>query len=109
MTREQFIDKFNELGFWGKIALYNEYVVKTNSPDPTYHKIGEDFFVENFGSFMELAEKVGDHGLDMDNDIIFFDQYGDLETLSYDDTEEIVIEYAGAIYKHEDIWKNYIS
>jgi hypothetical protein len=108
MTKEQFIDKFNELGFWGKLALYNEYIVNTNSPDPTYHKIGEDFFVENFDSFMELAEKIGDRGINMDNDIIFFDNFGDLETLSYDDTEEVINEYVDDIYKHEEVWENYI-
>ncbi len=110
MTLEEFIEKFEDLELSEKMQLYNEYAIKKDDPDtPVFYYISEQFFVDNFTSFMQLAEKIGERGIDMGNNIIYIDRWGDLETISDDSAEENIECFADGIYEHPEIWKHYIK
>ena len=109
MTEKRFKEKFMELSFWDKIGCYNEFAMRKNQDYPIFNRIDEQFFVDNFQSYMSLAENIGKLGIDMDNEVIFFDFYGDLATLSREDAEEAVNQCVCSIYDYPDIWANYID
>jgi hypothetical protein len=109
MEYEVFERKLSELNLRDKVSLYNEFCTVNTNEAPIYH-LDEQFFLDNFTSYMQLAEKIGMTGIDMDNEWVWFDNsYNDLETLSEDEVNDIIDGCSVSMYTHEEIWKHYIT
>jgi len=109
MTYGLFEILFHELNIWTKIALYNEYVYNCTDDEHTFHRLDEQFFIDNFQSYTQLAEAIGNRGIDMNNEIVYIDKYGDIETTSEELAEEHMEDYLQDIFDHPEIWTNYID
>lgn len=110
MTFETFEERFNELLFGERLAIYNEYCLNYRSGDDMIYNFDEEFFDMAFSSPMDAARATFFGNIQSWNDeYIRFNAYGNLESLSeYDVQGEFgyELEY---IFEHEDTWQDYIE
>ena len=109
MDFERFKEEFEELSLGSKIQAYNEWVLSCNIDESVISTLDEQFFIDNFQSYMQLAEKIGENGIDMNNRFVYFDSYGDVVTLSDDTVDEILSDAYVQIWRHPEIWQHYIK
>ena len=110
MTFETFEEKFNELSFSERLAIYNDYCLNYRSGDDMIYDFDEEFFDMAFSSPIEAARATFFGNIQSWNDeYIRFNAYGNLESLSEYDAKgefEYELEY---IFEHENTWKDYIE
>lgn len=94
MTLEQFKEKFGELSFNQQIAIYNEYQLEHNNADDMLYDFDEEFFDMAFEGKnpMEVARATYFGKINWNDEYIRFNGYGNLESVSEFDAEEMIDE-----------------
>lgn len=110
MTFERFEEKFGELSFSERLAIYNDYCLEYSSGDDMIYDFDNDFFDMAFSSPMDAARAVFFGKIESWNDeYIRFNGYGNLESLSEYEAENEINYDLDTIFEHEDCWKDYIE
>ena len=110
MTFERFEEKFSELWFSERLAIYNNYCLEYCSGDDMIYEFDDEFFDMYFSSPMDAARATFFGKIESWNDeYIRFNAYGNLESLSEYEAENELTYALDAIFEHEDCWKDYIE
>ena len=110
MTFETFEERFYELSFSERLAIYNNYCLEYCSGDDMIYYFDDDFFDMYFSSPMDAARATFFGKIESWNDeYIRFNAYGNLESLSEYDARNEIGYALDVIFEHEDCWKDYIE
>lgn len=109
MEYDIFIEKWNELAREQKISCFIDYAREYNTDEEIF-SFDEDFFYVFFSSPIDAVRAAYFGNIESWNDeYIKFNGYGNLVSLSEYQAEELADDYADEIYRHEDIWLEYID
>lgn len=98
MTRfEYFEERFNELTLSDKLALYNDYCSNQSNEDVIY-EFDECFINEYFSKPWDAILSVHYGHVNFTDEYVKFDGYGNLETLSHYELNELIGNYVEDIY-----------
>ena len=104
-----FIEKWNDLAREQKISCFIDYAREYNTDEEIF-SFDEEFFNVFFSSPIDAVRATYFGKIESWNDeYIKFNGYGNLESLSEYEAEELADDYADEIYSHEDIWLQYIE
>ena len=109
MTEKRFTELWNECSREDKIRMFKDYCSYYGCDDE-FFEFDEEFFNMCFeGKPMEAARAVCFGEVTWCDPYIKFNGYGNLESLSEYDAEDLCDEYIYTIFEHEEIWKDYIQ
>lgn len=109
MEYEIFKEKWDELARLEKISCYNDYAREHNTDNELF-SFDEEFFNIFFQNAIDAVRAVYFGKIESWNDeYIKFNGYGNLESLSEYEAEELANDYVDEIYLHDDIWLQYID
>lgn len=110
ITLEQFKERFNDLSTCEKVSIYNNYQSEHGDPDDMLNSFDEYFFNMCFeGRPMEAARATYFGEIDWNDEYIRFNVYGNLESVSSFSVNEIIEDEIEEIFKHPDVWEDYIE
>ena len=110
MTLEVFTEKFNDLSVSNKVAIFNEFCLEHGDSDNMLYSFDEEFFSMSFSNPMEAARATFFGNIESWSDeYIRFNAYGNLESLSEYQAEGEIEYYIEDIFKHPDVWEDYID
>lgn len=110
MTLEVFTEKFNDLSFSDKVAIFNNFCLEHGDSDNMLNYFDEDFFSMAFSNPMEAARATFFGSIESWSDeYIRFNAYGNLESLSEYQAEGEIEYYIEDIFEHPDVWEDYID
>lgn len=109
MKYEIFIEKWSELSSEQKISCFIDYAREYNTDEEIF-PFDEEFFNVFFSSPIDAVRAAYFGNIESWNDeYIKFNGYANLVSLSEYQAEELADDYADEIYRHEDIWLEYID
>lgn len=109
MSYDNFLKKWNELADEDKINCFNEYASEY-LPDEQLFTFDEEFFNTFFSSPLEAVQAAFFGNIESWNDeFIRFNGYGNLESLSEYQAAEHADDYTEEIFRHDEIWLQYID
>lgn len=109
MDINKFEEKWNDCSVEDKLAMFREFCNQTCCDDEIY-EFDEEFFDMFFTNKMDLVMAICHGNIQSCSDeYIKFDGYGNLESLTKYDAEEVADMYWKQIYKYERIWSDYIE
>ena len=110
MTLEKFTELFKEQEISAKVAMFNEYCFEHGDADEALQNFDEEFFDLYFQDKMEVCRATFFGHIDSWNDeYIRFNVYGNLESKSEWEAEEIAEDEIENIFEYPEIWENYID
>lgn len=110
MKYETFVEKFNELSGSEKVFIFNGYCIEYGDSDNMLNSFDDDFFNMAFSDPMEAARATFFGNIkDWFDEYIRFDGYGNLESVSEYEVDEVIEGYLEEIFEHESTWKDYIE
>lgn len=99
MTRfEYFEERFNELPLSDKLAMYNDYCSNQSNDDVVY-EFDENFINEYFQKPWDAILSVHYGLVNFTDEYVKLDGYGNLETLSNYELNELIRDYVEDIYE----------
>ena len=104
-----FLEKWNDRARKKKINLYNDYAREYNTDNEIF-AFDEEFFYIFFSSPIDAVRATFFGKIESWNDeYIKFNGYGNLESLSDYEAENLANDYVDEIYQHDEIWMQYID
>jgi len=110
ITFEKFKELFEDLDRSEKISIYNEYCLEHGCGEDMLQYFDEEFFDTYFEDKMEVCRATffGDIK-SWSDEYIRFNAYGNLESVSDLEAEDIVEDSLEEIFEHPDVWEDYIE
>lgn len=103
-----FLEKWKDLARDEKISLYNDYAREYNTDNEIF-AFDEEFFNVFFSSAIDAVRATFFGKIESWNDeYIKFNGYGNLESLSEYEAEDLANDYVDEIFLHDEIWMQYI-
>ena len=108
MTLEKFKEEFENCSRSERIEMFLAYDGEYGNSE--VYSFDDDFFDVMFGGNpMEAARAASFGNLNWSDEYIHLNVYGNLESLSDFDVDDMACDAVEDIYEHEDIWKDYIE
>lgn len=108
MTKERFETLWNECSSSEKVNMFKDYCSYYGCDDEFFNFDDEFFDIFFAEKPMEAARATCFGNVTWSDPYIKFNGYGNLESLSEYEVEELCDEYMETIFEHENIWEDYI-
>lgn len=110
ITFEQFKEAFDELDFDERFIIYNNWAIETNCADDEIFEFTDDFFDEMFSKPSDAVRAMHFGNIKSWNDeYIRFNGYGNLESHTETEVEEMMERDLRDIFRCETSWNDYID
>lgn len=103
-----FDQKYYELSMDERISMYRDYCIEMNAYDSLIYEFDEQFFEDCFKDKMEVCRATCFGNVDWNDPYIWFDSYGNLETLTWQKVSKIIEDELDEIFDYPNIWEQYI-
>lgn len=109
MTREKFIEAFNDLSDSEKISLFNKWASE-HQPDDMIWEFTDEFFDRMFSSAADAVRAcfIGDIK-NWSDEYLRFNGYANLVSMTEYEAAEWVTDFVDEIFEDERVWSNYID